>query len=152
MQLIFVVWQEPNIVFATDSFLTDFWNFWAQQKQRVPLFLVFQEGAGITHPRRFSPTRTRTRRWGRRKSVPCRDGDDFSEFIKIYRDVQLDFTTDMEVFYILFERCHTKNRKGSIKQHKDTSGEALNGNIGLSLKDRKICFLLLFYDRTVLFG
>ena len=31
-------------------------------------------------------------------------------------------------------------------------GEALNGDIGLSLKDRKICFLLLFYDRTVLFG
>ena len=30
-------------------------------------------------------------------------------------------------------------------------GEALNGNIGLSLKDRKICFLFLFYDRTVLF-
>ena len=23
----------------------------------------------------------------------------------------------MEVFYILFERCHTKNRKGSLKQH-----------------------------------
>ena len=84
--------------------------------------------------------------------MPCRDGDDFSEFIKIYRDVQLDFTTDMEVFYILFERCHTKNRKGSIKQHKDTSGEALNGNIGLSLKDSKIGFLLLFYERTVLFG
>ena len=31
-------------------------------------------------------------------------------------------------------------------------GEALNGDIGLSLKDRKICFFLLFYDRTVLFG
>ena len=31
-------------------------------------------------------------------------------------------------------------------------GEALNGNLGLSLKDRKICFLFLFYDRTVLVG
>ena len=31
-------------------------------------------------------------------------------------------------------------------------GKALNGDIELSLKDRKICFLLLFYDRTVLFG
>ena len=33
-----------------------------------------------------------------------------------------------------------------------TLGESLNGDIGLSLKDRNICFLLLFYDRTVLFG
>ena len=31
-------------------------------------------------------------------------------------------------------------------------GEALNEDIGLSLKDRNICFLLLSYNRTVLFG
>ena len=30
-------------------------------------------------------------------------------------------------------------------------GEALNGHIGLSLKHRNICFLLLFYDMIVLF-
>ena len=30
-----------------------------------------------------------------------------------------DFTPEMEVFYKLIERCHTKNRKGSIKQHKN---------------------------------
>ena len=34
-----------------------------------------------------------------------------------YRLVQLDLTWDIEVFYMLFERCHTKNRKRSIKQH-----------------------------------
>ena len=32
-------------------------------------------------------------------------------------EVQLDFTPDMEVLYMLFERCHTKNRKRSLKQH-----------------------------------
>ena len=31
-------------------------------------------------------------------------------------------------------------------------GQALKGDTGLFLKDRKICFLLLFYVRTVLFG
>ena len=35
---------------------------------------------------------------------------------------------------------------------RETVVEALNGDLELSLKDRKICFLLLFYDRTVLFG
>ena len=25
-----------------------------------------------------------------------------------YRDVQLDLTSDIEVFHIMFERCHTK--------------------------------------------
>ena len=25
----------------------------------------------------------------------------------LYREVQLDFTRDMEVFYMLFERCHS---------------------------------------------
>ena len=31
--------------------------------------------------------------------------------------VQLDFTPEGEVFHMLFERCHSKNRKRSIKQH-----------------------------------
>ena len=31
--------------------------------------------------------------------------------------VQLDFTPEIEVFHMLFERCHSKNRKRSIKQH-----------------------------------
>ena len=35
----------------------------------------------------------------------------------VYRVEQLDLTPEMEVFHMLFERCHTKNRKGSIKQH-----------------------------------
>ena len=34
-----------------------------------------------------------------------------------YREVQLDFTPEMEVFYVLFERCHTKNGKRYLKQH-----------------------------------
>ena len=34
-----------------------------------------------------------------------------------YREVQLDFTTEMEVFYMLFVRYHSKSRKRSIKQH-----------------------------------
>ena len=32
----------------------------------------------------------------------------------MYREVQLDFAPEMEVFQMLFERCHTK---GSLKQH-----------------------------------
>ena len=36
--------------------------------------------------------------------------------------------------------------------HRLSIGEALNGDIRMSLKERKICFLHLFYDRTVLFG
>ena len=31
--------------------------------------------------------------------------------------VQLDFTPEIEVIYMLSERCHTKDRKSSIKQH-----------------------------------
>ena len=30
---------------------------------------------------------------------------------------QLDLTPEVEVFHMLFEICHTKNRKRSIKQH-----------------------------------
>ena len=29
----------------------------------------------------------------------------------------MDFTPEMEVLYMLFERCHTKNRKRFLKQH-----------------------------------
>ena len=36
---------------------------------------------------------------------------------RVYRVVQLDFTPEIEVFHMLFERCHSKNRKSSIKQH-----------------------------------
>ena len=34
-----------------------------------------------------------------------------------YREVQLDFTPEMEKFQMLFERCPTKHRKRSLKQH-----------------------------------
>ena len=34
-----------------------------------------------------------------------------------YREAQLDITPEMEVFHMQFERCHTRNRKRSIKQH-----------------------------------
>ena len=42
---------------------------------------------------------------------------DWETLFKIYRVVQLDFTPEMELFHILFERCHTKNRKRSLQQH-----------------------------------
>ena len=32
-------------------------------------------------------------------------------------EVQQNFTPEMEVFYMIFERCHTKNRKRSLNQH-----------------------------------
>ena len=35
----------------------------------------------------------------------------------IYREVQQDFTPEIEVFHMLFERFHTKNIKRSLKQH-----------------------------------
>ena len=35
----------------------------------------------------------------------------------MYRDVQLDLLPEIEVFHMLFEKCRTKNRKRSIKQH-----------------------------------
>ena len=47
---------------------------------------------------------------------------------------------------------HLNSKFGTQALGSETGGEALNGDIGLSLKDRKICFLLLLLDRTVLFG
>ena len=35
----------------------------------------------------------------------------------LYREVQLDFTPEIEALFMLFERCHTKDRKRSLKQH-----------------------------------
>ena len=35
----------------------------------------------------------------------------------VYRVVQLDLTSEIEVFHKLFDRCHTKIRKRSIKNH-----------------------------------
>ena len=35
----------------------------------------------------------------------------------VYKEVQLDLTPEIEVFHMLFERCPTKNRKSSLKQH-----------------------------------
>ena len=35
----------------------------------------------------------------------------------LYREVQLDSTPEIEVFQLLFDRCHSKTRKRSIKQH-----------------------------------
>ena len=39
-----------------------------------------------------------------------------TSFIPLNREVQLDLTPEIEVFHMLFDRCHTKNRKRSIKQ------------------------------------
>ena len=36
---------------------------------------------------------------------------------KEYREVQLDSTPEIEVFHMLFERCHTNNRKRYLKHH-----------------------------------
>ena len=33
-----------------------------------------------------------------------------------YREVQLDLTPEIEVFYMMLEGCHTNNRKRSLKQ------------------------------------
>ena len=35
----------------------------------------------------------------------------------MYRGIQLYFTTEIEVSYMLFERCHIRKRKWSLKQH-----------------------------------
>ena len=32
-----------------------------------------------------------------------------------YSEVQLDFSPEIEVFHMLFQRCYCQNRKGSIK-------------------------------------
>ena len=40
------------------------------------------------------------------------------------REVQPDFKTEMVVLYMLFERCHTKNRKRSLKYHRVVQGGA----------------------------
>ena len=34
----------------------------------------------------------------------------------MYREVQLDLKPEIEVFHMLFERCHTKNRERYIYQ------------------------------------
>ena len=43
--------------------------------------------------------------------------DNIAEESEDYREVQLDFTQEMGIFYMLYERCHTKDRKRCIKQH-----------------------------------
>ena len=35
----------------------------------------------------------------------------------LYREVQLDFTPEIKVSFMLFERCPTKIRKKYLKQH-----------------------------------
>ena len=42
----------------------------------------------------------------------------FSVLKSMYREVQLDFTPEIEVFYMLFRRSHIKNGKRSLKQQK----------------------------------
>ena len=51
------------------------------------------------------------------KQVMGRTGCSWCKYMYIYREVQLYFTQDMEVLHMLFERCHTKNRVRSLKQH-----------------------------------
>ena len=50
-------------------------------------------------------------------TIPPKDFKEILEGTKNYREVQLDFTPEIEVFYMLFERCHIKNRQISHKQH-----------------------------------
>ena len=38
-------------------------------------------------------------------------------FGTLYREVQLDFTPEIEIFYMMYERCLGQNRKISIRQH-----------------------------------
>ena len=53
--------------------------------------------------------------FGNGKSVTI---SDLSQYLTIlqYREVQLNLTSEIE-FHMMFERCHTKNRKRSLKQH-----------------------------------
>ena len=53
---------------------------------------------------------------------PRRDVSDIDRDINLttyvyYRVVQLDFTQEIEVFNMLFDRCHIEKRKSSIKHH-----------------------------------
>ena len=69
--------------------------------------------------------RRRRRRVGRRSCVGGGEGGGSEHLRGIgsclkfslgkaqYREVQLDFTPEMEVSHMLFERCHTKNREMS---------------------------------------
>ena len=47
------------------------------------------------------------------------DVDDFDRVAgtisRLYRVVQLNFTPGIEVFYMLFDRCHTRNKMRSSK-------------------------------------
>ena len=46
-----------------------------------------------------------------------RESIDGGQRAGLYREVQLDLKPEIEVFHMLSERCHAKNRKISIKQH-----------------------------------
>ena len=41
----------------------------------------------------------------------------FPDLYSKYREVQLDLTPEIEVFHMLFQGCHTKNRKSPLKQY-----------------------------------
>ena len=43
--------------------------------------------------------------------------DDINDLRDYYREVQLNFTPEIEVLHIMFERWDTKDRKISFKQH-----------------------------------
>ena len=51
----------------------------------------------------------------------------------------MDLTPEIEVFNMLFERCRTKNRRRSIKQHRNTS-----------ISGVKFSWTTLFSSRSVL--
>ena len=44
----------------------------------------------------------------------------------LVREVQLDFTPEMEVLYMLFERCHAKDRKNTIYSARAQDGKKLS--------------------------
>ena len=51
---------------------------------------------------------------GHPKHEQCRPY--FEHFREQYREGQMEFTPQIEVLFMLFNRCHTKNRKNSFKQ------------------------------------
>ena len=58
--------------------------------------------------------------------------------IQVYSEVQLDSTPEMEVLYMMFDRCHTKDRKRSLKRHTKYFNFRFKNSVGTP------CTILLF--------
>ena len=90
------------------------------RKERVSLIEQGAQSQAAKRPQ-FQPgslQSSKIRRQLERTSGSFGDGER-SRPASFYREVQLDFTTEIEVhvFYMLFERWYSKKRKGSIKLH-----------------------------------